>query len=1592
MALYSATKTKTQNGGLYSSRIKSMSEPIKTDARAVKAKKDEKAKAEQTQKNVHEYIFEQGLKKLDDKYKDKNIVARAYSPEYQTDVTSLARSVGYDTAPKERNKAFNPEATKKVLPYLGEKAKMGLIDFAAGVSNLVDVGKTHEGQKTLSSNQRTQFMIDRDKAEFAQAEERNVSPGMKKVGDVAGATVAMIPSLMLSAVNPTAGLTLMGTSAAGSSAQEAMKENATKGQALAYGGLSGAIEVGTEKLFGGLPFMKGIGDKAASKLISPIKNKLIKAGVKYTMNMAEEALEEGIAGALNPVAKRLTYNKNAKAPAIADIGEQMFMGAAVAGILGIPGTVADTVGKQVPTIQDIKSVNNDIITFNMADGSTLELNPSQMEYTDLKTIKEAIPDKAKGKTKEAIETIDKGMAKAVKRNEVIAAATGQTAQETSGLYSAKVKQPAEAKTEAGQVNTPVKAETVQEGVQEVKQLINVSSASDRQDVRKAINDYKKSQKPVTEMTDEEFEQYNKNLSRVEVPTKLIQLENDVDLGTATEYANMLKDSEMPSIKVYRSSVTKDSIDNPMNIVDGAGNINARKIFSKEDIGKEVYTVGDGNHRVIASELAGMQTVPVDFSNPKDVEIRSKAKKTVAEIEAIEKEFFGHKLLKINLQQFAEKIQSAKDKLLAEFKKEKAAIRWLAKEKQSAALDKLSQKYDAKIEKLNKLLDAEKYKNFWKSELDKKDLRDRISQLRTDKNQQIADMKKKFSEKLKETKKDYTLKKHEAIGKLKEKIRDKAAEDRAKAAEITEINKKLDKLRKLDLKHMRPEYKKKIETILSVFDITAKSHTARKMGELQKLKHYIEENPEHSIPDHILKQLDMLSKKTVSQITKEEFDGIYNAVMHLSHLEKLKNKLIMKERYRDAAEIADEASANVVNGRKLKVDPTVIDTNKPEFSRSYIKEFFHNHLNPETLSIMSDQGRNGIIKKILFDDMYEGHSAELKYRQDAYGIFEKFLEGLGDGIRGWSRSFNKGLKDSELVEIPIAKQQKQTISKIKLTKAERLYIFLASLDADAKRSMLKSGVSFGTNLSQVVKLTETDLKTIADSMTKEEKQFADLATNYFLDFARPKMNEVFLELNGYELIPHRKGYVPIKRHKDFLDRDYLKMRNKSNTVSIEGMGVLKERVKASTPIVVDDIFRVLVEHIEKVSSYYGIAKPLRNAKMLVENPKLKNSYRQVGMYNVYTQLNKYLQDIETKSADMEFVDKLGYTIQNKFASSALGLNPFTILKQFSAYALETNEISVKYLLKAQFTKSAFDEIKKYSPILSERTLGNVSLELGEIGKIARIRRLFGNYRDLPQLLTKGIVAADKQIITKTWNAVKMAIKARNPTLTENELLTRVARKTEEIIRHTNSASTLYDRSEIARSKSLFTRAATMFTSQTNIMFNASTRAVLEYNQSEKAPKDFARASKKLVTILVIANLMEQSVDQLRNKIKGKDDEEEKWNLPLDIVEGILNQVYFVGKAFSAYRSKIKFGKFVGYDLTISQFQVVNQVIDYATDLTALIEQISTKERYKSGENKGKTKWKKTLSRLTDETFSILSRLMGLPYDSVKNLIESFTNKE
>lgn len=109
----------------------------------------------------------------------------------------------------------------------------------------------------------------------------------------------------------------MFASSTGSGMSEAYEGGASDGEALKYGLMKGAVDTGTELIFGGLGktvnalgISRGISsldDIFAKKLSNGIKNKFGKMLVQYGVKSAGEGLEEVLAGLGSAVAKKLTY-------------------------------------------------------------------------------------------------------------------------------------------------------------------------------------------------------------------------------------------------------------------------------------------------------------------------------------------------------------------------------------------------------------------------------------------------------------------------------------------------------------------------------------------------------------------------------------------------------------------------------------------------------------------------------------------------------------------------------------------------------------------------------------------------------------------------------------------------------------------------------------------------------------------------------------------------------------------------------------------------------------------------------------------------------------------------------------------------------------------------------------------------------------------------------------------------------------------------------------------------------------------------------------------------------------------------------------
>lgn len=141
----------------------------------------------------------------------------------------------------------------------------------------------------------------------------------KKAQEIAGSGSRMASSI---AAGP-AGMGLIYADSAKSATAEALNDGANLDQAMLYGAGSGLTEVGTEKMFGGIPGLNEGVAKLGSK--SRILNK--------AFDVLGEGVEEAASTLINPYLKRATYDKNAKNATAQELWDSAKGGMTLAGIM-----------------------------------------------------------------------------------------------------------------------------------------------------------------------------------------------------------------------------------------------------------------------------------------------------------------------------------------------------------------------------------------------------------------------------------------------------------------------------------------------------------------------------------------------------------------------------------------------------------------------------------------------------------------------------------------------------------------------------------------------------------------------------------------------------------------------------------------------------------------------------------------------------------------------------------------------------------------------------------------------------------------------------------------------------------------------------------------------------------------------------------------------------------------------------------------------------------------------------------------------------------------------------------------------------------
>lgn len=463
---------------------------------------------------------------------------------------------------------------------------------------------------------------------------------------------------------------------------------------------------------------------------------------------------------------------------------------------------------------------------------------------------------------------------------------------------------------------------------------------------------------------------------------------------------------------------------------------------------------------------------------------------------------------------------------------------------------------------------------------------------------------------------------------------------------------------------------------------------------------------------------------------------------------------------------------------------------------------------------------------------------------------------------------------------------------KLTYEEAMMIYVAAkragfidhLTYGGFRFEGKRGIVKGEHDVTYYKLNAALLNEISESLTENQRSFADAMQRYLAENCAEQGNAVALERYGWKIFTE-KAYVPIQVVGDTVNKNEVKVGDSK----LINSGITKSLKKgAKNPVVLRNFSDVWAEHVNKMALFSTIAVPLE-------------TFERVLNYN-----SRYDTDTDTRSlrhtleqrcgrGALKFFDQLitdlnggvhtgiDPTLTGKFFSrfkkgAVLGSVSVGI-QQPSAIGRAFAYVDVKYFANAKhlipkIRKEIWEEVKKYAPVAIIKEMGYFDTGIGRSvedyinsndydGFGSKLKAFFtdGDYRDeklgtFPQVM-------DELTWCHIWDAVKNKVRAEQ-NLSGEQLLQEAGRQFTEVITKTQVYDSVLSRNAFMRSNSLFAKMTTAFMSEPTTTINMLEDAATQFRHGGAAGKRFfGRVVASCITATILNSILKSFISAARD---------------------------------------------------------------------------------------------------------------------------------
>ena len=685
-------------------------------------------------------------------------------------------------------------------------------------------------------------------------------------------------------------------------------------------------------------------------------------------------------------------------------------------------------------------------------------------------------------------------------------------------------------------------------------------------------------------------------------------------------------------------------------------------------------------------------------------------------------------------------------------------------------------------------------------------------------------------------------------------------------------------------------------VVKLIDALEQDLTATKQAKLDRLHQQMEEakalpdsEKARALQDRLQQRINETENRVYLPMTVDQMRMLKAITASTLHVIRTANKTLSLEKAKEVDAFAQRTAHEVLAAKGN-------EPGSPRLQKALTLYNLDMLGAKRVFRMLGGYTKNGQMEQ-LADILNEGQRKQTQITVEGTALFDNVtgkanVKNMEQFAGPGAELVDVGLKDTKGNAVPLTHAQLCSLYMHLKNADSRNHLLAGGLTLPDAKAYHKGDIEAAYQKGQTVQLgsllnadgtpmADTIVQTVEKAMTDYDRAWCKDMEDFFGRYTTNLINETSMKLLGYQRATV-KNYYPIAVDKTQLATQIegLKL-----DATIEGRGFLKNRVKSSQPILLEECNNVVQRSLRDTAAYAGLAAPIRDVQKIlnsgVETAQgvgiLKNKIiKEHWGREAVDYIDYLLTDLQsTQRKRMDGIGRGLGKLRGNYAGAILTLNPGVAIAQAASLptagavlGADTMAAVVPFVknLSGKQRAALEAEISRHGDVLLRyRMRGS---QVGELASIGVDKGLAQNAMDkLPKSLTGWINGMDEITVAALWEGAKRYVEHhaeefnlspaqsadggaagsspdRGAESRRSEAYWDAVNKMyQRVIEETQPNYTTMQRAGIQRSDNEITKTLTMFTTQRFQNYGILADAVGDYNAQRARYKEAASAANK-----------------------------------------------------------------------------------------------------------------------------------------------------